>query len=141
MASYNYLLRMPILSRFLHIIDAETEQKFSTLVDEIGKNHFLKVKLLSPAENMEKRSKMEMNRLSPEAFPVHDEKTQSAFYGAHVTAASQPILHPSLLYEGRLVRRSDKIEYTDLLTVHTHIHTYIHTYILTYIYNFAHKLV
>jgi hypothetical protein len=105
-ASYNYLLRMPILSRFLHIIDAETEQKFSTLVDEIAKNHFSKVKLLSPAENMEKRSKMERNRLSPEAFPVHDEKTQSAFYGAHVTAASQPILHPSLLYEGRLVRRS-----------------------------------
>ena len=109
---------MPILSRFLNIIDAETEKKFSALVAVIAKNHFLKVKLLGPAENMEKRSKMDKNRLLPDAFPAHDEKTQSAFYDAHVSAAGQVVVPPSLLYEGRLIRRFDKTN---------NIHTYIHT--------------
>eukprot|EP01036_Dinobryon_divergens_P027187 gene27187-35916_t len=90
-ASYNYLLRMPILSRFLNIIDAETEKKFSALVAVIAKNNLRKVKLLGPAESMEKRSKMDKNRLLPDAFPAHDEKTQSAFYDAHVSAADQAV--------------------------------------------------
>ena len=104
-ASYNYLLRLPILTRFLHVINAETDSKFGAIVSEIAKNHFLKLKLLAPSIKMEMRSKMDKNRLPPHFYPLHDEKTQSAFYDAHVTSSGQAAIPPALLHEGRLIRR------------------------------------
>ena len=105
MASYNYLQRLPILSRFLRAIHADTPEQFAQHVAELSKNHLQKVKLLPAAEKMDLISGADGSRLMPSAFPDHNVATQSAFYDEHVSANSQPAIHPAELFEGRLIRR------------------------------------
>jgi hypothetical protein len=108
-ASYNYLVRMPILYHFLQTLGLDNDQAFSTAIEEVKSKHILRINALQVTEDMEALSSRDLLRVT--RFPIHSEETQSQWYDAHVTSAEQPTLPLPLLHEGRLIRKKGEFWY------------------------------
>jgi len=102
-ASYNYALRTPILFQFLKVLGLEMPHRFAAKVEEITDKHTMKIKLLDVTIKMEQKSQLDEHRII--VFPAHDVNTELAWYDAHVTAKTEPVLAPAVLHEGRLIRK------------------------------------
>lgn len=98
-ASYNYAIRLPILSTFLLYMNLNTQTAYN---DELSKVHVFNVNMLVASQEIEMRSAAE--KLRKNKWPQHDEANQLEFYNRHVTSIhEEPIPNPSL-YEHRLVK-------------------------------------
>jgi hypothetical protein len=106
-ASYNYLLRNPILFQFLKVLNLDVQHRFAEKVTEVITKHTLQIKLLDVAMNMERVSRLDEHRVI--VFPAHDKNTELAWYDAHVTSKTEASLPLSVLHEGRLIRRKGKV--------------------------------
>ncbi|KAJ1440283.1 hypothetical protein B484DRAFT_415567, partial [Ochromonadaceae sp. CCMP2298] len=102
-ASYNYLLRMPVLYHFLKVLGLDAPHRFAAQVREILSSHVMQVSLLDVAVSMQAASAKDRSRVTH--FPRHDTATELAWYDQHVTSKTQQPLPPAALHEGRLVRR------------------------------------
>lgn len=103
-ASYNFMLRMPILFHFLNILGLDVEHRFAAKIRTIKKQHSLQINLLDVGIAMEAASAAAQEQRVTQ-FPPHDEKNQNAWYDAHVTSKTEAQLPLAQLYEGRLIRR------------------------------------
>jgi hypothetical protein len=106
-ASYNYVLRNPILFQFLKVLNLDVQHRFAQSVQEVINKHTLKIKLLGVSIKMEERSKQDEKRVK--VFPPHNKDTELAWYDAHVTSKSEPPLPLAKQHEGRLIRRKGTI--------------------------------
>lgn len=106
-ASYNYVLRNPILFHFLKVLHLDIQHRFAEKVKEIATKHSMRIKLLDVSTKMEARSKQDKHRVT--VFPKHDASTELAWYDAHVTSKTEKPLPLAVLHEGRLIRKKGTI--------------------------------
>jgi hypothetical protein len=124
-ASYNYLLRTPILFQYLKVLALDVPHRFAAQVAEINQHHTLRVTLLEVTMRMERISQQveaiyQQNLKKGSAdvasaergrggrvteFPKHDPATELAWYDAHVSSKQETPLPLHVLHEGRLIRR------------------------------------
>lgn len=102
-ASYNYVMRNPILFQFLRVLNLDIQHNFEAQIAEITSKHTMKIKLLDVAIKMERISSLDEKRIH--VFPAHNKDTELAWYDAHVTSKTEPPLPLARLHEGRLIRR------------------------------------
>ncbi len=102
LASYNYGLRIPVLSQFLRILRRTSHDSFLDAVDMLAAHHMYNVDPLDIAEQMESCSIQEPDRVHN--WPKHDLSQQSAWYDAHITSRGLSGLPLGVLHEGRLLR-------------------------------------
>lgn len=105
-ASYNYMVRVPILTQFLALANIRSDDAFAAAVAKIP---IVRVDMFKVAEQMEAASQNDPLRIKK--FPEHNEATQSAWYDAHVTSRTVQPMAPVDLYEGRLIRRKGEFWY------------------------------
>ena len=109
-ASYNYILRNPILYQFLKVLNLDIPHRFTGKIKEIIHKHTMQIKLLDIAIKMEEISKKEKTRVT--VFPIHNPSTELEWYDIHVTAKTEPMLPLTMLHEGRLIRKEGKFSHS-----------------------------
>lgn len=105
-ASYNYMLRVPILT---HLLRAAGLREQAAYAQAVGKLHAMKVDMLPPTEAMERASAQDPARIK--VFPVHNLDTQIAWYDANCSSKNVEPLPAADLYEGRLICRKGEFWY------------------------------
>lgn len=107
-SAYNFHFRNPIFHHLLHLVKADSTEKFYNAIHHIVQNHIEVIAPLDTCIEMEAESlKIQQhhrgNRVS--RFPPHNEHTQAQFYDAHISSKQVPQLSLVEQYEGRLIRK------------------------------------